>query len=433
MLHLTPLSFAYLVATAALFVVDLWSPATITALWQLLFAVYCLALLAEWLIFRQLPVAIQREVAEQFALGKSHQIYFTLTNNTGNPLALKLRQPIPQQIIAQEEVFEWRLKPGQSQSQALKLVPQTLGSVVLGPMYSRCLGRFNLAWWERSLLSDDGFLVAPATLSYKENAQPSALKQGQRKSQHMEGGIDILGLREYRPGDSLRLVDWKATARSRKTMVRQFAQEQQLECIILLDIGRHSSLQAGQLTRLHHFVNVAARLAQKALDNGDRVGLMTFAEQAIEIYPLARGTKAIIAIRDILARTYSAEQESNPLLAMTRALKMLSHRSLIVVLTDLYNEDNQGQLSKSVRLAASRHLPLIVGILDEALLALRNDSVDHWQGPYNVLAANESTKELERNVYQLKKLGAEVICALPDQLDQTLFNHYLQLKQRRRV
>jgi len=78
----------------------------------------------------------------------------------------------------------------------------------------------------------------------------------------------VLQLRRYRICDPPRVIDWKATARSGQLVSRDFTQEQSLDVMILVDAGRASALRAGDLDRLGHYANVAARLAQHALARG---------------------------------------------------------------------------------------------------------------------------------------------------------------------
>ena len=185
-------------------------------------------------------------------------------------------------------------------------------------------------------------------------------------------GFQSLGLRDYRHGDPMRAIDWKATARSQRYSVRLHSEERNLELLVLLDAGRTSNLRAGTLSRLHHYVNVAARLAERAILNGDHVGMIVFADCPLAAIPPAHGAAALLGVRRILEEAHAVASESNPLAAALLARRLLHHRSLVVVLTDVDESQDPAQLIRAVQLLAPKHLPVIAGTLDEETLALRH-------------------------------------------------------------
>src|SRR5262245_27409627 len=138
---------------------------------------------------------------------------------------------------------------------------------------------------------------------------------GSRVSARRGAGAELLQLRRYQPGDPPRIIDWKASARARRLMSRDFAEDQHLEVIIVIDAGRSSGLRAGELDRFGHYVNAAARLAQYVVTQDDMVGLLVFADQPLLALPPARGMPAITRLRRALAGAKVVASESNPVQA----------------------------------------------------------------------------------------------------------------------
>ena len=87
----------------------------------------------------------------------------------------------------------------------------------------------------------------------------------------LQEGTQFEALSEYEPGMDRRRIDWKASARSNEMMVRIMSREQRMEMAVLLDCGRTSQLQVGNLNQLHHYVNVVARLSELAVSHGDHI------------------------------------------------------------------------------------------------------------------------------------------------------------------
>ena len=243
----------------------------------------------------------------------------------------------------------------------------------------------------------------------------------------------MLQLRDYRVGDPLHLIDWKATARAGRLVSRDFAEDQHLDIIVAIDAGRASALRAGALDRLGHFANVAARFAQYATAQDDRVGLVIFADRPLAALAPGRGAGAVVRIRAALASMKTVQAESNPLNAALRIRALAPHRTLVVMLTDLDDATAAGQLVSAARLLLPKHLPLIAGLSSRQIEALAHASPRTWLDPYESLAAQEYCARLERNVRALHALGAPAVLAHPDQIEHAVFNAYADFRRRRRV
>ena len=113
-------------------------------------------------------------------------------------------------------------------------------------------------------------------------------------------------MRDYRPGDPQHLIDWKATARSSRLVSRDFSEDQHLEIVLAIDAGRASALRAGDLDRFGHYANIAARFAEHAVAQDDRVGLVVFADRPLAAIAPGRGIGTVVRIRAMLAAVQPA-------------------------------------------------------------------------------------------------------------------------------
>jgi uncharacterized protein (DUF58 family) len=228
-------------------------------------------------------------------------------------------------------------------------------------------------------------------------------------------------------------MDWKATARSGRHTVRVFTEEQHLELMLLIDTGRTSSLQTGPLTRLNHYANCAARLAEIALSHGDQVGMVAFAEKPVHVLPPVKGSGALLHLRRALERLRPVLCDSNPLAAALLTRKLMQRRSLVVLFTEMDENEDASQLVKATALLAPKHLPLVAGILDEEILALQRNQARHWLDPFYAFAASETLQASEGAALRLQRMGAYVTLASPSQLDGRVMRFYRDLRNRRQV
>jgi uncharacterized protein (DUF58 family) len=246
-------------------------------------------------------------------------------------------------------------------------------------------------------------------------------------------GAEVLQLREYRRGDPLRAVDWKATARRKRLVSRDFTEDQHLEVIVAVDAGRTSALGAGDVDRLSLYVNVAARFAQRAASLEDAVGVVVFAAQPLAVLPPARGAAAVARIRDLLTACRVQPGESNPVLAAARIRTLAQRRSLILMLTDLEDASAGSQLVRAVRLLTPKHLPFVAGFQSARIEALTRAPARDPLSVYQALAAVEYTNTMEGNVRALRALGAAALTAQPADLETAVLDAYRQFREQRRI
>jgi uncharacterized protein (DUF58 family) len=104
---------------------------------------------------------------------------------------------------------------------------------------------------------------------------------------HLGGnGTDFWGVREYHPGDPLRSLDWRLTARHpHQFFTKEFEQEEIAEIGLILDARQSTDLQIGEESLFEHSVGAAASLAEMFLHQGHRVSLVVYGETMSNVFP----------------------------------------------------------------------------------------------------------------------------------------------------
>ena len=399
-------------------------------LWSLPAAALLAAMLAERAALPAQQLLITREAPDQAALGEAFAIRLMLTNRGRRSVALDCQPSYPASVTADAGKIRYRVPPGETVSDEFDVVPLELGKLRPGELHTRTLGFLGLVWWYRRIDDDVEVQVAPRSMHAFSRGVGDRMTGAGRSRQPVQGGMEFLVHREYQQGDPLQIVDWKASARSREMMVRVMTREQRMEMAVLLDCGRTSRLQVGELSRLHHHVNVVARLAELAVTHGDHIACITYADRPLAMMTLNSGIRGLRRTRAILKGTRSIAAESNLLAAALQARKLLGHRALVVVLTDLSSGDEASQFHQAVRLLSARHRVVVAGIEDTQIQRMRWSESSHWLGPYRSFAAMEYCRERQLAGMKLKQHGAAVITAAPDRLDRAVLDYYRLLRQR---
>jgi len=432
-MNLTPRSYLLVVIIVVLGILSEWGWSSLDSIWRLLAAALLLGLILEGLLSRNQPVTMQRQLPAAAGLGQPLTYELAVSNTMDLPLIMRSMETLPALSAELPQVMHWQVEGGDTVKQNCQLTPIYLGQLVWDRIQLRLRGRFGLAWWSRRLHLPDTIPVIPDRLKSSEYKKAATEHQGDITRRVSGSGHELLGLREYQYGDPLHFIDWKATARSGKPTVRLFSDEQRLELILAIDAGRTSGMQAGSLTRLGHYTNVAARLAEKAMHNGDQVSLVVFADEVSHQLKGLRGHNGLQTLRKTLESLSPMPRESNPLTGIMQVRNLAHHRSLVVVLTDLDDGDAANQLVKAMSILRPKHQPVLAAICDNETVALQQQTADDWVAPYHSLAASEMIQNWEHTRYKLQRLGVPVVLATVDHLDQQVLASYDQMKIRHRI
>ena len=424
-------------------------PATLRpALVPLWLAVAAVAVvIAGWdfaLARRRPPLVIQRDVRRSIPVGVWSEIRLELDNPGPHELHLCVHDHHPPD-------FEIRAMP-----QTLTLPAQRGARVHYRMRPGRrgdgrfpgvdVLARSPLGLWERRF-----FFELPSEVkvfpNFREISQYALLatdqhlaRIGVRRQRRRGEGNDFHQLREYRPGDSLRQVDWKASSRMRKLISREYQDERDQQVLFLLDCGRRmrhadtgtatggGAEGANPAGRAHidEALNAMMLLAYVAAREGDAVGFMAFGGVRRWLPPRKSGD----VVKTLLEQTYDIDatlEAADYLGAAREILPVQRRRALIVLITNSRDEDQQ-ELAQAVQLLASRHLVVVAdlreSILDEALAAPVHD----LKTALRFHGVNDYLESRARAHETLRHQGALTLDLLAPQLPIALVNQYLQIK-----
>src|SRR5690606_10686106 len=244
-------------------------------------------------------------------------------------------------------------------------------------------------------------------------------------------GLDFHQLREYREGDSPRQIDWKATARMRKLVSREYQDERDQQVVLLLDCGRRMGAQDGELAHFDHALNAALLLAYVSLRQGDAVGLMTMAGPAPWLPP--RKSRATIDL--LLNAVYDLQptlSATDYYVAAMELMKRLRKRALIVIVTNMRDEDDDS-ITPALRLLQQRHLVVLASLREASLGRVLHAPVEALDDALTHAATADYLRQRDRAFQRIATAGAQCFDVEPQQLPITLVNRYLDIKRAGRL
>jgi uncharacterized protein (DUF58 family) len=314
------------------------------------------------------------------------------------------------------------------------LRPARRGRFELSGLVVRVEGPLGIGARQRRLRLAGLLRVHPAFPSREEAelriTRARILEVGLRSAKGRGGGTEFDQLREYGVDDEVRRIDWAATARAGKAMVRTYRAERNQSVLLLLDNGRVMAGQVADVPRVEHAMDALMCLTTVATRLGDRCGLVAFDRTVRAVLPARAG-------RDQLGRVAEAMFDLEPVLAesdyrgaFTHALARFRRRSLIVLFTDLVEQAVGESLLPALPLLVRHHIVLIAAVRDPDVVRWASAPPDDAADAYRATAATLALTERDRATARLRGLGAIVLDAAPGQLAPQLADTYLDLKAR---
>lgn len=434
---LSPLSYLIIALICGAGVVEVWSAdpdaARAISWWRLMLAAFLLALVYERIRSSAAALSMQVPDISPLRLGRETRIDASIINSGANDLEIRYALDLPEAIEVLNESRSVHLSAGASTPIIFKVKPVALTDAQWSQLPIRVLGPLRLAWWSAALPVGAAIRVVPDALGRHERSSSGLARPGATAERRQGSGRELHHLREYRPGDPRHAIDWKATARSGQLITRVFTEEQHLEIVLVVDAGRTSRNEIDGLSQLGHYVNTAARFAERAVANEDRIGLIAITDRPVALVAPDRGLQAVRNIRQALAGLTTVPVESDMLAAAHELGRMVRHRSLVIVLTDYYGSDPGSRLGQSIRLWVPKHLPMVVGLIGGEVKQIAGRLASEWLDPYESLAAMTYQQDVHRGMAGLRRLGAETLLAGPEELEQAVIRRYQLLRANRRV
>ncbi|MBA2481342.1 MAG: DUF58 domain-containing protein [Planctomycetes bacterium] len=424
------------VLSAGLVIDQSWLPALVILDAGILLA----ALIDAWLgAVGVREVTIDQECAGTWSIGRPEAMSFTVMNHGRLPRRISAAADLPRELRVDHATIDARI-PGRSRATlTFRVTAQERGSFALAGLHIAITSHLGL-WRSRRRLGPERTIHVYPNLKqlgeYTLLARTNRLNLiGVRTSRRGGGDTEFERLRDWHSDDSLQHVDWKATARRDVLTVRDYQANQSQGLMLMIDAGRmmvsrSRSADGSSASLLDHAIDSALMLAFIALSQGDRVGLVAYADGVLRHVPSHGGqrqlTTLIHALHDLHPRLVESRHEDAFLHLRRRERK----RSLVAVFTHVLDEVNAEHIERHCTDLVGRHLPLVVMLRDhdlhDHLAQPPRDPAAFWRAGAAAHIVNWRAEVLGR----LARAGALAIDTDPERLTPALVNQYLRVKAR---
>ena len=318
-----------------------------------------------------------------------------------------------------------------------ELVPERRGEAGIDGVWLRYAGPWGLIRRTVRVPLDQVVEIAPdIEFVHSETLRLMGFRDarvGLKIERYTGDGTEFDSLRELVQGDDVRSIDWKASARHTKLLLRQTRAERNHQIYLAIDTGRLMAEPVDAAPLVDHAIHASLLLARVGLRHGDRVGLYAFADQP-GLFGAARG--GVASFPGLVQLTSSlgySEQETNFTLALTELSLKLRRRSLVVVLTDFVDAVSGELMMENLLRLAKRHLLIFVAFRDPVLGRRTEVSPASALDIHRAVVSESLILERQVVLERLRRAGLTVIDAPPRAVGARLVNRYLSLKRRERL
>ncbi len=388
----------------------------------------------------QWRVRLERVCESKLSIGRNNTVHLKLTV-LGHPVRettapLDIRDGSPPIFRVDQDFLTVHLTPELETELSYQVFPPSRGQMSWRTAALRVHSPWHLCWRKWELPLETTVNVYPDLIGLRLLSIRLSLEAtGNLQRRFKVGGTEFSELRDYSVGDDIRMIDWKASARSQRPIVRLLEPEREQPLIILLDRGRLMTAQVEGLRRFDWALNAALALALAGLRRGDRVGIAVFDKT---IHTWIAPQPGLVHLSHVLERLHTIEPEaveSDYVGVASQVLNQYTRRALVVMLTDIVDEIASQELLGAMGRLSPRFLPLCVALRDPEIDAQAHpvQQSEKIQQLYTQSVALDLLHQRQVAFAKLQQRGSMIIDAPASKISVQLVEQYLRLKARGRL
>lgn len=379
-------------------------------------------------------VTFERRVGPRLAIGEREPVTIRAQNAAPGAVVVQVRDTPPLAFPAEGRLLRILL-PGRGRAEGTYWVtPPARGDYTFAGLTARAAGPLGLGQRQWRVPQATAVRVYPnfrlAARMDLLGRRSHLVRTGLHSLRRRGEGRTFESLRDYVQGDETRHIDWKATARRGKPIVREYEVERHQNVFLMLDAGRMMTAQVGTLTKLDYAVNAALLVAHAAVGQGDKVGLMVFADEVLGYLAPRSGKTQIGQVLEVLYGARPSLIEPDYGVAFRHLAARRIQRALILVFTDLVDARASARLLRHVAALMPHHLPLLVAIADPALERYARATPAAVSSVYRQAVARDLLQDRGEALRAITARGGLALDVPPDGLNLAVVNRYLEVKRR---
>ncbi|MFM7068827.1 MAG: DUF58 domain-containing protein, partial [Actinomycetes bacterium] len=318
-------------------------------------------------------LVVERRHPPVVVAGREATLTWTLRSEFRRSVRVALADQLAPSLRARARRCAVTLPPNGAADVATTIRPLRRGRFQLDHVTIRIDGRLGMGTRQVRVPLSTVLRVHPPFRSREEAElkikRGRILELGIRTARGQGGGTEFEQLREYGPDDEFRRIDWTATARTGRTIVRTYRAERNQSVLMLLDNGRTMAGRVAGVPRVEHAMDAAMMLTHVATRLGDRCGLVAFDRTVRATVPPGRHADQVSRVTEAMFSLEPELSESDYTGAFAGVVARFRRRSMLVLLTDLVDQAVEASLLPALPLITRTHLVVVGAVTDPQLIA----------------------------------------------------------------
>jgi len=379
-------------------------------------------------------IQASRIAPEKLSNGDENPIGIDIKNYYTFPIGVKIIDEIPQQFqVRNFEIFR-KIKASSQDDIQYYLRPTERGEYIFGSLNIYVMSPLRLISRRFTFNKDQMVPTYPSYIQLRKYDlmafSNNLFQYGVKKIRRIGHTMEFEQIKEYVPGDDIRTLNWKATAKKNSLMVNQFQDEKSQSIYMAIDKGRVMKMPFNGLSLLDYAINATLVLSNVILKKQDKAGMFAFSKK-VENRVVAE--KRSSQMQQILESLYNIKTdffESDFSRLYADIKKNINQRSLIILYTNFETLDGLHRQLPYLKGIAKSHLLVVVFFQNTELNEIINSKAITIQEVYDKAIAEKFAFEKRLIVNELKKYGIYSVLTQPENLTLDTINKYLEIKAR---
>lgn len=434
-LYLNNLFFYLLIGNIVFFVLAFFFPKIYKLSWFLFLILIVFLILDTLLLFlNKKGIEASRIMAEKLSNGDENAITISIKNYYFFPVFAQIIDEIPFQFQIRDFKIDRKIKPTSQDEISYFLQPTERGTFSFGKLNIYVRSPFSLVSRRYIFDKNHSVPVYPSYIQlrkYDLMAFSNQLFQyGLKKIRRIGHTMEFEQIKEYIPGDDIRTLNWKATAKKNSLMVNQFQDEKSQSVYMVIDKGRLMKMPFNKMSLLDYAINATLVLANVILKKHDKAGMFTFSKKVENRIAAEKRSSQMQLILENLYNIKTDFFESDFSRLYVDIKKNINQRSLIILYTNFETLDGLHRQLPYLKGIAKSHLLVVVFFNNTELEGLIHKKAENIHEIYDQVIAEKFAFEKRLIVNELKKYGIYSVLTNPENLTLDTINKYLEIKAR---
>ncbi|WP_115901264.1 DUF58 domain-containing protein [Tenacibaculum gallaicum] len=425
--------FIYISTVSALFLLSFWIPALYAATWMLVW-LFLIAMCIDVLILYRFKngFSAKRIVSEKLSNSDDNEIAITLENNYPFQVFISLIDELPPQFQKRDFEHATSLQSGERSTYTYNVRPVERGEYKFGRVNVFVSSFLQIFSKRYSFSAEESVKVYPSYIQMKKYeflAMHNNLTEfGMKKIRRIGHTMEFEQIKNYIPGDDVRTINWKATAKRAELMVNQYQDEKSQPIYSIIDLGRVMKMPFEGLKLLDYAINSTLAFSNIALLKNDKAGMLTFSKKVEKIVAASNKKTNLSVINEELYNITTDFSDANFALLYANIKRKINQRSLLILYTNFEHISALKRQLPYLKVIAKKHLLVTVFFENTELDTLITENAEDLQSVYHKTIAEKYAYEKRLMIKELEKNAVHAILTKPQHLSVNVINKYLEFK-----